>query len=216
MKKYDAWLFDMDGTVLDTLEDLKNSVNYMLKSKGMAERNSEEIRRFLGYGFVNLLKSSLEYEISEEEFEECKKTYQEYYAVHCTDETKPYDGIIDVLTKLKENGVKIALVSNKHESAVMSLNERYFGGMFDEVSGDREGVNRKPAPDSVYIVLEKLGISKEKALFIGDSEVDSKTAQNAGVDFVGVTWGFRDKEQLIKSGASDFADKPSDLLEFLQ
>ena len=215
MSKYDAYLFDMDGTVLDTIEDLKNSVNYMLGQIGMEKRNTEEIKTFLGNGPVHLLRCSLRGEVKDEEFEKCFKIYKEHYAKHCMDETRPYDGIMDVLKEIKKQGAKIAVVSNKHQSAVVQLNEKYFCGIFDEVSGDREGVKRKPAPDSVDIVLNSLGVSREKALFIGDSEVDFETAKNAGMDFVAVAWGFRTEEQLKLSGVKNFVYTPEELLKYI-
>lgn len=213
--KYEAVIFDLDGTVLDTLGDLAASVNHALASRGLTERSLDEIRAFVGNGIKNLVSRSAGQSVGEREKEILLDTFRKHYALHCADETKPYAGIPELLTELKEKGVKTAVVSNKAHGAVVKLAEKYFPGQFSCVLGERDGIPRKPAPDSVEYALSCLGVKKENAVYVGDSEVDILTARNAGLESVIVTWGFRDRETLEKSGAEKTADDPARLREML-
>ena len=218
--KYQLAIFDLDGTILDTLEDLANSLNYALEAEGYPVRSLEEVRRFVGNGMLNLVKRAMtepfeqesqvsieEGKIMEEQPEieavakKAEAQLKAHYKIHCADKTKPYDGVIALLQELKQEGYKLAVLSNKADYAVQILCEQYFAGIFDMTAGEKEGVRKKPAPDAVYNVLETFGIAKDQAVYIGDSEVDIKTAENAGMDAVLVTWGFRDEALLRKEGA---------------
>ena len=211
--KYDAVIFDLDGTLTDTLEDLKSSVNYALSQFGFPERNTEEIRKFVGNGVRRLIYLSVPENISDELSERCLSVFKEHYNTHSCDKTKPYDGISDLLKLLKDNGIKTAVVTNKMHSAAADIVEYFFGGLIDITVGQIDGVAQKPQPDGIYKVLEKLGISKEKAVYVGDSEVDCVTAKNAGIPCIGVTWGFRSKEILLENGADFIADTTTALTE---
>lgn len=208
-------IFDLDGTVLDTLEDLYLATNFALESSDFPKRSREEVRAFVGNGIRRLTELAVPDGTKKEDIDRVFKVFNEYYALHCADNTKPYDGIKEVLSKLKEKGVKTAVVSNKADYAVQALCERYFDGLFSFAVGEREGIRRKPAPDSVNEVLRVLSADKTEAVYIGDSEVDIKTAENAGMKCISVLWGFRSREMLILNGGSVFADMPEDILKFI-
>lgn len=214
-KKYDTIIFDLDGTLLDTIEDLADSVNFALASEGFSKHTLSEIQSFVGNGSAKLIERAVPDGTSEEIKEKTLACFKRYYADNCENKTKPYEGIYDLLDRLTEKGFKIAVVSNKIDSAVCALCKRYFGTRIQFCLGDREGIKRKPAPDAVFEVIKKLSSTCESSLYVGDSDVDIQTARNAGVDCVSVTWGFRDKNFLIKSGASLMIDKPLELLEIL-
>lgn len=216
MKNYDLVIFDMDGTILDTLEDLQDSLNYALKQFHFPPRSYEEVRRFVGNGLANLVRLAVPEGTTDELKEAVLQELKAYYHVHCKDKTKPYDGICDLILELRQAGYKTAVVSNKVDSAVHQLCEEYFPGLFDVSIGDRKGFLRKPAPDSVWEVLRVLGVEKDRAVYIGDSEVDVLTARNSGLDMITVTWGFRDREILIEHGANCFADSMEDVLKYLK
>ncbi len=211
--KYDAVIFDLDGTLTDTLEDLKSSVNYALSQFGFPERNTEEIRSFVGNGVKRLIYLSVPENTPDEISERCLSVFREHYNNHSCEKTKPYDGISDLLKLLKDNGIKTAVVTNKMHSAAADIVEYFFGSLIDITVGQIDGVAQKPQPDGIYKVLEKLGISKEKAVYVGDSEVDCVTAKNAGIPCIGVTWGFRSKEILLENGADFIADTTTALTE---
>lgn len=213
--KYQLAIFDLDGTLLDTLEDLADSTNYIMRSFGYPERTIAEVRSFVGNGIRKLLERSAPKDTSSEEIDRMFEKFKEYYGVHCADKTKPYDGIMELLNALKEQGVKLAVVSNKADYAVKALCEQYFCGVFDEAVGERTGIARKPAPDTVNEVLKKLQIDRSRAVYIGDSEVDVQTAKNAELDCIAVDWGFRDKEVLIKAGAETIVSTPAELFEHM-
>lgn len=215
MKRYHTVIFDMDGTVLDTLQDLADAVNYALKSMQMPERTLEEVRCFVGNGVRRLMELSVPGGFDNPQFEETFARFKEYYGVHCNDKTKVYDGIMELLRDLKDEGYTLAIVSNKLDSAVKELNEIYFHGIVKVAIGEREGIAKKPAPDTVYAALEELGVPCEGAVYVGDSDVDVMTAKNAGLPCISVLWGFRDKEFLIEHGAVQFAEKPEDVKKFL-
>lgn len=208
-------VFDMDGTVLNTLEDLTVSMNYVLSKFGMPEHKLEEYRLFFGNGVGEALRLSLPEGTSEDIIDEMLPVFKEHYDAHCLDKTGPYDGIIEVMRELKLRGYKTAIVSNKIDSAVKELHQRFFGDSVDIAIGEQPGINRKPAPDMVNLALKELGSSKEESVYIGDSEVDFMTAENSGLPCISVLWGFRDKDFLIEQGAYCFAEKPQDIIDIL-
>lgn len=200
--KHSLAIFDLDGTILYTLVDLKNSMNFTLKKFGFPERTLDEVRRFVGNGIRNLIIRAAPKGTDEKTIDEMFEVFNEHYAVHCNDNTKSYDGIDELLKKLKEQKVKTAVVSNKADYAVQTLVKKYFDGLFDYAVGEKQGVRKKPCPDSVNEVLRVLDTPKESTVYIGDSEVDVATAKNAQMDCIAVDWGFRDRDVLINSGAT--------------
>ena len=213
--KYDTLLFDLDGTLFDTLDDLRNSVNHALKSAGFAERSREEIRTFVGNGVRNLMLKAVPEGTSEERFEAVFAEFRAYYALHCRDCSCPYPQIPALLEALKERGCRMAVISNKSDAEVKRLVEEYARGFFLAAVGDRPGIPRKPAPDAVLRTMEELGGTPERTLYVGDSEVDILTARHAGLDCMAVTWGFRTREELIRAGATALIDSPLELLEHI-
>jgi phosphoglycolate phosphatase len=213
--KYQLAIFDLDGTLLDTLGDLADSTNYIMRQYGYPERTITEVRSFVGNGIRKLLERSAPNGTSPEEIDRMFEMFKEYYRAHCADKTKPYDGIMELLHALKKKGVKLAVVSNKADYAVKALCEQYFPGYFDEAVGERVGIARKPAPDTVHEVLKNLKIDKSQAVYIGDSEVDVETAKNAEMDCIAVDWGFRDKEVLENAGAEIIVSTPAGLFEHM-
>jgi len=212
--KYQLAIFDLDGTLLDTLDDLADSVNVVMNRFGYPVRNLTEIRSFVGNGIRKLIERSAPKDTPTEELDRVFEQFKVYYGVHCADKTKPYEGIMELLQQLKQQGIKLAVVSNKGDYAVQILCEQYFPGIFDIAVGAREGVARKPAPDTVNEVLKNLQMDKSQAVYIGDSEVDVQTAQNAGMDCIAVDWGFRDKEILEKAGAETIVSTPAKILNY--
>lgn len=215
MNKINTVIFDMDGTILDTLDDLTDSVNYVLEKFGIPTRTKEEYRLFFGNGIKYALRCAVPSDVSDDVIDEMFPIFKEYYDQHCLDKTKPYDGILELMKELKSQGYKMAIVSNKIDSAVKELNERFFAEYVSVAIGEKPGIKRKPAPDTVLAALAELGSSKEEAIYIGDSEVDFQTAQNSGLPCISVLWGFRDKDFLIENGATTFADTPADVLQCL-
>lgn len=216
IKKYDTIIFDLDGTLLDTLEDLKDSVNYAMSFYGFPERSLEEVRTFVGNGVGKLIELSIPGGISNPLFEECLKTFRDHYSQNMQNKTAPYSGIHEMLKKLRDKGYKLAVVSNKFDSAVKSLVQDYFGEYIEVAVGESDNVSRKPAPDTVIKALAELGSVPEKAVYVGDSEVDAMTAKNSNLAFVGVTWGFRTREVLKEQGAKNIIDEPGQLLSGLE
>ena len=203
--KYELIVFDMDGTILDTLEDLKNSMNYTLRLHNMPERTLDEIR-----SFVAVVDGT-----SEDMIKTIHKDFMKHYEVHCADFTRPYDGIKDLIKELKKRGYKTAVVSNKADAAVQDLCVQYFPGLFDLAIGERPETAKKPAPDMVNLALEQLQIPREKAIYIGDSDVDVATARNSNLDMIAVDWGFRSREFLINQGAEIIVSKPEEILDLV-
>lgn len=212
--KYDAVIFDLDGTLTDTLGDLRNSVNYALNQFGFPERSLDEVRSFVGNGVRRLIYLSVPENTSEEVSEKCLDVFKEYYKENSLVETKPYDGIIEMIEKLRKDGVKTAVVTNKMHEAAEDIVRIFFGNLIDVTLGQVDGVAQKPQPDGINLVLEKLGVSKEKAVYVGDSEVDCITAKNAEIPCIGVTWGFRDRDVLIENGADIIVDSPEDIIKY--
>ena len=213
--KYELIVFDMDGTILDTLEDLKNSMNYTLKLHNMPERTLDEIRSFVGNGIRKLIERAVPQETSEEKITEIHKNFMAHYEIHCADFTKPYDGVISLIQELRNRGYKTAVVSNKADSAVQELCVQYFPNLFDLAIGERSEIAKKPAPDMVHLALAQLGFSKENAVYIGDSDVDVATARNSGLAMIAVDWGFRSRDFLISQGAETIVSKPEEILELV-
>ena len=211
--KYTTAIFDLDGTILDTLEDLKNSVNFALAESRCPERTLDEVRRFVGNGILVLIKRAVPEGSDEALINTVFYDFKAHYAQHCADNTREYDGITGLFTALREKGIRIAVVSNKADFAVQELCDRYFPGLIDIAVGEREGVKRKPSPDSVNEVLCRLHADRDRSVYIGDSDVDIMTAKNAAIDCISVTWGFRSREFLISSGAQVLVDNVTSLFE---
>ena len=196
--KYKLAIFDMDGTILDTLVDLANAVNHALAVTGKPQRSLMEVRSYLGNGMLNLIRLSAPEGTSPRELEGIKDIFTEYYKTHCKDNTKPYGGIVELIAELRQKGMLTAVVSNKPDFGVQLLVEQHFPTSFDAFVGEKAGIAKKPAPDSVNAVLAQLGIAREDAVYIGDSEVDLATAKNAQMQDIIVTWGFRDEAYLLE------------------
>lgn len=209
--KYKLVIFDLDGTILDTLDDLADSTNYALRKNGLPEHTLEQVRCFVGNGIRKLMERALPEGSDEALINRVHESFTEHYKVHCADKTKPYPGILEVLEALRKAGLKTAVISNKADYGVQTLCRDYFLGLFDFAVGERTGIQRKPCPDSVYEVLEKLKVDPGDAVYIGDSDVDIETAKNAGIACISVTWGFRDKEFLLEHGAKWFVEKPKEI-----
>jgi len=205
-----AILFDLDGTLLDTLEDLRDSVNETMRHYGCPERSLGEIRSFLGSGARHLIRESLPGEPEETFVDEALAYYQKYYRAHSHIKTKHYDGILEALEQLKDTFL-VAVVSNKPDGAVKPLCKQYFGDVY--ARGEDANCPRKPAPDMVFQAMQALGA--ERCIYVGDSEIDIQTARNAGVPCLSVSWGFRDREELVEAGAKYMCDSPRDMVAML-
>ena len=201
-------LWDLDGTLLDTLEDLMDGVNYALEQFGLPPRTYEEIRQFVGNGAANLISRAVEGRADDKAVLD---TFKPYYNAHCQVKTKPYEGVLEALAQLGEK-YPMAIVSNKPDSAVKPLCEQYFPGIY--ALGERAGCPRKPAADMVFAAMKDIGV--ETCVYVGDSEVDIATAKNAGVKCLSVLWGFRDKDVLIDAGGAYFCDDTAQLVEKIE
>lgn len=210
--KYELIVFDMDGTILDTLEDLKNSMNHTLKLHNMPERTLDEIRSFVGNGIRRLIELAVAEGTSQDKMDIIHKDFMKHYEVHCADFTKPYDGINVLIKELRNRGYKTAVVSNKADAAVQDLCVEYFPGLFDLAIGERPEIAKKPAPDMVNLALDYFKISKENAVYVGDSDVDVATARNSDLNMIAVDWGFRTRDCLIEQGAKIIVSKPEEIL----
>ncbi|MDD3238850.1 MAG: HAD family hydrolase [Lachnospira sp.] len=210
--KYKLVIFDLDGTTLNTLDDLAGSLNYALEQAAFPKRTLDEVRSFVGNGIQKLVERGVPAETSAETIQEVLSEFKIHYKVHCADQTKPYEGIEKLLQVMKEKGYLMATVSNKADFAVQDLCKEYFPNMFDTVVGEKAGVRRKPAPDTVNTVLKQLNIDCRDAVYVGDSEVDVETAKNAGMDCISVNWGFRTREELLQAGAITIVSHPDEIL----
>ena len=210
--KYNTYIFDLDGTILDTLLDLANAVNFAMRAKGFPERTTDEVRSFIGNGIKVLIRRAVPQNTSEDDYAQALEIFTKYYLEHIADNTKPYDGMIDVINSLKEKGCKTAVVSNKAHIAAQAVVKDFFGDIFDIVVGKMDEFPSKPEPDSLLYAIRSLGADKEKCIYIGDSDVDVLTAHNAGLECIGVTWGNRDEDVLLTNGAEYIARKPEDIL----
>ena len=211
MHKYKTYIFDLDGTLLSTLADLAASTNYALRTHHMHERSLDEVRRFVGNGVKKLMERAIPDGLNNPLFEETFATFRQHYMQHNLDTTQPYPGIMQLLEQLKAEGKNIAVVSNKFYAATRELCRHFFGDLVPVAIGEREDIRKKPAPDTVIEALRELGVDKEGAVYIGDSDVDIMTAKNSGMPCVSVLWGFRDKEFLLEHGATTLISQPEDM-----
>ncbi|MDO4816082.1 MAG: HAD-IA family hydrolase [Bacillota bacterium] len=208
-------IFDLDGTLLNTLSDLHCSVNFALAQEGLPGRSVEEVRSFLGNGILNLVQRCVPQNTDREKTLRVFDAFKSHYALHSMDSTAPYEGICELLEKLRSAGIRLGVVSNKADSAVKPIIAHYFPHTFDCVLGERDGVRKKPAPDSVFEVMQSLGCGPEESVYIGDSEVDILTAKNAGCDCISVSYGFRSRELLLESGAEVLCEAAADIANLL-
>ncbi len=200
---YKLVVFDLDGTLLDTLDDLTSATNAALTKRGFPTRTKAEVRSFIGNGIVKLMERAVGID-GYPFIAQMVSDFRAYYALHCKDETQPYAGVIELLKTLRERGVLLAVLSNKVHAATKVLIDDYFPTLFDEVMGENEaaGIKRKPCPVALNAIMQTLGVTKKETAYVGDSEVDIQTANNAGVDCISVAWGFKDEAFLRKNGAT--------------
>ena len=212
--RYHTYVFDLDGTLLDTLGDLAASTNYALRTHGMPEHSLDDVRRFVGNGVRVLMERAVPQGADNPQFEAAFQTFREHYMQHSLDTTKPYDGIIETLEALKAEGCRLAVVSNKMMAATQELCRHFFRDTIEVAIGEHEaqGIRKKPAPDTVNEAFRQLGVGKERAVYVGDSDVDILTARHSGLPCISVLWGFRDRDFLIQHGAETFISAPSELL----
>lgn len=216
--KYQALIFDLDGTLLDTLDDLADSVNAVLHMHGYPQKTRAEVCTAVGNGIVKLIERVLPQGKNDPAFDRVLADFKKYYGAHCEDKTAPYAGIPELLAKLQQAGVKMAIVSNKADFAVKTLAKAWFPDTIPVAIGENEaaGIRKKPAPDTVDLALRELGVAREQAAYVGDSEVDVETARNCGMPCLSVTWGFRSREILTASGADILLDTADDLWAAVQ
>lgn len=215
ISKCNTVIWDMDGTILDTIEDLKDSVNHVLAGNGYQSRTLEEIKRFVGNGIEKLMERAVPDGKKNPDFYKMFEEFKIYYTAHCNEKTGLYPGIKETIKYLHENGYKQAIVSNKAHGAMQELAKIYFSDEIDVALGQQDKIAKKPAPDMVELVLEKLGSSKSEAVYIGDSEVDVMTARNSGLAGIAVLWGFRTEQELIEAGAEILVDSTDELISLL-
>lgn len=207
-------IFDLDGTLLNTLDDLKDSTNFALSQFGFPTRTLEEVRQFVGNGVKKLIERAVPDDCDEEITSKCLTIFKEHYSKNMYNHTKPYNGILYVLENLHNQGLRIAVVSNKFDSAVKELCTKYFNNLVDIAIGQADDVPKKPAPNGVFKAMKALNAEKISSVYIGDSEVDVATAQNSGLPCIGVTWGFRDEKDL--TGANVIINAPSELIPTIE
>ena len=213
---YQTILFDLDGTLLDTLEDLADAVNHILERHRCPQRTLDEVRLFVGNGLGMLMRRSLPAQYSQTVSDLLAEELRTYYTAHSRIKTAPYAGVRELLETLHAAGAKVAVVSNKADEAVGELCSFYFLGLVDAAVGETAGRRPKPAPDAVELALERLHVDKTDAVYVGDSQVDLDTAKAAGLPCIAVTWGFRSREDLVKAGAETLADSVEELSRLLQ
>jgi len=207
--KYDAIFFDLDGTVVDSLQDIVDAVNHTMRHFSLPERTPDQLKPHLGWGVDHLMRAILPGH-SEAQVEAVLAHYRPYYAQHAGDKSRPFDGILPMMGRMNAAGLVQAILSNKPDAAVQPLAERYFSDVVRLAVGEREGVRRKPHPDMVEAAAARLNVPLRRCLYVGDTEVDIDTAKNAGIDCACVTWGFRTREQLKKAGATVIVDTPEE------
>lgn len=215
MKNYKVIVFDLDGTLLDTLEDLADATNWALRQNGMPKRSLDEVRCFVGNGVRQLMKLAVPENTDDVLFEKTFSDFKQYYVNHCQDKTHLYPGIPELLQSLKGHGFRMAIVSNKLQAGVDELYERYFRDTVEVAIGERPDVQRKPSPDMVLLALKELGATPEEAVYIGDSDVDLATAHNSNLPCISVLWGFRDRKFLLEHGATCLVETPKDVVNIL-
>lgn len=208
-------IFDLDGTLLYTLEDLTDSVNYVLNQNGYAQRTLEEVKNFVGNGVPLLIKRVLPEGVNDLTFNKCLEEFKNYYSENMYNKTKPYDGIINLLEQLKKSGYKIGVVSNKFDYAVKKLCIKYFNDLIDISVGQKDGIEPKPSPDTVFEVIKRLNSTANECIFVGDSEVDIDTANNAEIPCLSVVWGYKTVGFLYEHGATNLIYEPEDILELI-
>ena len=211
MTNYHAVFFDLDGTVVDTLQNITGVVNHTMRHFGLPTFSPELVKPHLGWGVDHLMRQLLP-ELSEAKIGEILAYYRPYYALHTTDDAAPYPGILPMLERLRQAGLTLAIISNKPDAAVQPLARRYFPGLISLSVGELPNIPRKPAPDMLLRAAQQLDVELSRCLYVGDTEVDIQTARNTGVDCLCVTWGFRTKEQLLRAGASQIVDSPEALV----
>lgn len=211
--KYETYVFDMDGTILNTIDDLTVSTNLTMEEMGYPTHTVDEVKWFVGNGIRKLIERAVPKGTSEDDISRTFEVFMRHYGVHCKDKTGPYPGIMELLISLKKAGKKLAVVSNKADGPVKKLADEIFPGMFDIAIGEKEGVSKKPARDMVDIALSALGTKPENAVYIGDTNVDFETSKNSGLDCILVTWGFRDTEFLKQFDAEYMVDRPEEILD---
>ena len=210
-----AIVFDLDGTLLDTLADLAASTNYALRSCGMSEHSIDDVRRFVGNGVRMLMTRAVPDGESNPRFDEAFSVFRQHYMQHCLDTTCPYPGIMDALARLKEKGMMLAIVSNKMQAATEEWRQHFFSQYIDVAIGESAAIRKKPAPDTVNEALRLLGISHDEAIYVGDSDVDIDTARAAMMPCASVLWGFRDRQFLLNHGATRLLSSPEELLSLV-
>ena len=213
--KYLAAIFDMDGTILNTLTDLQNAVNHALKLNHMPQRTYEEVRMFVGNGIAKLIERAVPEGTDAEAQKKVYEDFTAFYKIHSSDTTKPYDGVTKAIADLKKAGVKTAVVSNKADYGVQDLVKVFFNGLFDVAVGQKDGLNTKPHPDMINLALSSLNVSNKESVYIGDSDVDFNTAKNSNMDFIGVSWGFRGRSFLQNLGTKMIVDQADELMAMI-
>ena len=214
MTHYQTFIFDLDGTLLDTLHDLAASVNYALRRHQMPEHSLDDVRRFVGNGVRLLMERAVPDGAANPQFEACFADFRQHYMQHSLDTTRPYDGIPQLLRQLKLRGCRLAVVSNKMMAATQTLVSHFFPEVEVAIGEhEAEGIRKKPAPDTVHEALRQLGVGADGAVYVGDSDVDLLTARNSGLPCISVLWGFRDRDFLLRHGATVFVERPEQLLE---
>lgn len=209
--KYESYIFDLDGTLLNTLDDLAASCNFALRSYGLPEHSVDDVRRFVGNGVRLLMTRAIPGGESFALFEECYACFRQHYLHHNLDTTAPYPGIMELIAKLNANGKKVAVVSNKFYEATQDLVRHFFGEEIKVAIGERPDIHKKPAPDTVIEALRQLDMPSSTAVYIGDSDVDIDTARNCGMPCISVLWGFRDRDFLIEHGATTLVKTPEEI-----
>lgn len=210
---YKTYIFDLDGTLLNTLGDLAASTNYALRQYGMREHTIDDVRRFVGNGVGKLIERAIPEGLANPQYEDVLATFRKHYMLHSLDTTAPYPGIESLLHSLRSHGCNVAVVSNKFYNATVELCRHFFADTVEVAIGERENIRRKPAPDTVFEAMRQLGVSGEDTVYVGDSDVDVATARNSGIPCISVLWGFRDRDFLIEHGATTFVNTPEDILK---
>ena len=209
---YKNYIFDLDGTLLNTLADLASSTNYALRQYGMPEHSVDDVRRFVGNGVGKLIERAIPDGLANLLYEDVRATFRKHYLIHSLDTTSPYPGIGELLHTLRSMGCNVAVVSNKFYNATVELCQHFFADTVEVAIGERENIRRKPAPDTVFEAMRQLGVTAEDTVYVGDSDVDVATARNSGIPCISVLWGFRDRDFLIEHGATTFVNTPEEIL----
>lgn len=216
MEKYKAVIFDMDGTLLDTLEDITDSVNYALGKLGLPLRDISQIRRYVGNGVLRMLELSLPEGKRNPRIDDAVGLFRQHYDKNCRNKTRPYIGILELLENLSANNFNMAVISNKYDAAIKELNAFYFSKYITVAIGESDNIKRKPAADMLLAAMNRLGVKADETIYVGDSEVDIETALNAAVVCISVTWGFRDRDWLKNHGAKTIINSPEELAALLK